>query len=285
MLMGCLLLIVGSPGVGELARLLAGVWGVTPDDIDLADAADEGAERNWTATVLCEYRQVVGDVRLLLQVYVQEWMASPPDEAEAAGRLARLAGRTVLYPVGEYDYAAATPAGDVIRVRVVEPDDEHEPWRVTMAEAPVPGLGGAVVEPLPEKLRAVPLATPATDAFRACADPDGTLPGDAPENRARAALLHWERLVRRMAEGWPPDGTYRRDLYADDLEARDDLSELGLPAPVRLDLDARLAVLDAEFTGLTVPGAPVSGATDHAAWWWQRRPRETPRVEGGGTLR
>ncbi|RII20759.1 hypothetical protein DSC45_02845 [Streptomyces sp. YIM 130001] len=271
------LLVAGASEPDDPARLLAEVFRVPVADVDVAeaDAEDDGAGRNWSASVLCEYRRLRGDVRLALDVYVQDAVPAPPGLPEAAARLARYAGATVLYAVGQVDHDAVEPDGAVTWVRVVEPDDADEPWRVTASQAPVDGLPGTPVEPLPERLRAVLLDTPATDTFRAQVDPDGTLPAGSAANRARESLMLWERLIRRMSADWPPDGTYRRDLYAEDLRARDALDAVELPGP-ELDLLTRqLAALDKEFNDLTI-GGEAPGVASPAEYRRARRPRKPP---------
>lgn len=104
-------------------------------------------------------------------------------------------------------------------------------------------------------------------------------------NRAREALLLWERLVRRIDTGWPPDGRYPFELYVEDLRTRERLSALAEIAGAERELLVRaVAELDELFRrgteddagallgSLTRSGSAVAGR----GWWWHRRPAKPP---------
>ena len=286
-------LTVHRPAPHTVAAALAGAMGLPASDIDVAgENAEQADERDWDAPVLCDYREVAGDVALAWDVSVSD-AVTPPGEAETALRLAARLGTTVLYPAQERApsaYWAAGPDGTVTRVRLLETDgegDEQLPVLVADAvEAPLPQLPAARVEVLPEILWAEKVDTPVTDAFTAATSPQRAVPAESTLNRAREALLLWERLVRRIADDWAPTGRYPWELYAEDLRTRDHLAELAGAASdeERTPLARALAELDDVFRGhteddagallgrLTKSGAAVAGR----GWWWHRRPVRLP---------
>lgn len=105
-------------------------------------------------------------------------------------------------------------------------------------------------------------------------------------NRAREALLLWERLVRRIAADWGPTGRYPFDLYAEDLGTRDRLEELieAASGDERERLARAVAALDDVFRGHTEDdGGALLGhltrsgtAVAERGWWWCRRPARPP---------
>lgn len=130
---------------------------------------------------------------------------------------------------------------------------------VDAVEAPSLAFPHAPVTPLAEALREAPVSTPLA----------ATLDLDGP---AVVSLTIWERLVRRMAAGWVPAGRYLRELYAEDLRARDELErELATsPEAERVVLAAATAEVDALFRELMEEGR---AAPADAAWWHTRYPR------------
>lgn len=281
-------LTVHRPPPHTMASALAGALGVETRDVDVAYTGDTD-DRNWDAPVLCTYDSVTGDLALAWDVSVTDAVAAPT-EPEAALLLAGGLGTTVLYPAQEEPpsaYWAAGPDGTVARARVLEDDGGDGPpaLSVDAVEAPMEQLPAARVEVLAEILREQHVRTPVTDAFATATDPHRAAPAASTANRAREALLLWERLVRRIEAGWLPGGRYSAELYVDDLRTRDRLAELTEAAgAVREPLARAVAELDEVFrsgteddtgalTGrLTGSGAAVAGR----GWWWRRRPADPP---------
>lgn len=281
-------LTVHRPAPHAMAPALAGALGTRAEDVDAADE-DGGRtdDRNWDAPVLCTYRSVAGDLALAWDVSVSDAVA-PPAEAEAALRLAASLGTTVLYPAGETPpsaYWAAGPDGTVTRARLYEGEGDLPVHTVDAVETPMEQLPAARVEVFAEILREQHVETPVTDAFAAEAVPHGDASATGAVNRAREALLLWERLVRRIDAGWLPGGRYPFELYAEDLRTRDRLGELTESAGPGSELLARaVAELDEVFRRgteddagallgrLTRSGSEVA----HRGWWWHRRPVELP---------
>ncbi|MFC8230528.1 hypothetical protein [Streptomyces sp. NPDC057287] len=282
-------LTVHRPAPHTMASALAGALGVEPGDVDVADE-DTGRtdDRNWDAPVLCTHHSVAGDVTLAWDVSVSDAVAAPPTEAEAAARLADRLRTTVLYPAQETPpsaYWAAGPDGTVTRARLVEGDGDFPVHLVDAVEAPMEQLPEARVEVLAEILREERVETPVTDAFAAAADPHGYAPATSTVNRAREALLLWERMVRRIDAGWLPTGRYPFELYAEDLRTRDGLAEPAGADDAERDLVRRaVAELDEVFRrrteddGGALLGRLTGSGTAVAArgWWWQRRPSALP---------
>ncbi|MER5890412.1 hypothetical protein ABT160_41850, partial [Streptomyces sp. NPDC001941] len=103
---------------------------------------------------------------------------------------------------------------------------------------------------------------------------------------AGAGQLVWERLVRRAAAGWPPEGRYPLELYLEDLRARDDLADRLAAAPPELrapfagaaeELDALFRAHTADDGGALLGALTRSGAeVARRGWWWHRRPDAPP---------
>ncbi|MFD9502052.1 hypothetical protein [Streptomyces sp. NPDC060035] len=287
-------LTVHRPEPQTIAAALAGAIGLPVADADVADEDDEQTyDRNWDAPVLCTYRGVGGDVALAWDVSVSDAVASPPDEAEAALRLAGRLGTTVLYPAQEQApsaYWAAGPDGTVTRARLLETDGEGDGEApavvVDAVEAPMAQLPAARVEVLAEILREEKLPTPVADGFADITDPRRTAPAESPVNRAREALLLWERLVRRIAADWAPTGRYPFELYVEDLGTRDRLEELigAASGEEREPLAGAVTALDAVFRAHTEGDAGAllgrltrsGAAVAERGWWWSRRPARLP---------
>ncbi|MFF4244254.1 hypothetical protein ACFYY2_07240 [Streptomyces sp. NPDC001822] len=284
-------LTVHRPAPQAMAAALAEAIGVPVSGVDVADE-DTGQpdDRNWDAPVLCTHRSAAGDLALSWDVSVSDAVAAAPSEAGAALRLAARLGTTVLHPAQESApsaYWAVGPDGAVARARVLEADEGDGPpcLVVDAVDAPMGQLPAARVEVLAETLRAERWETPVTDTFAAAADPDGEAPATGTVNRAREALLLWERLVRRIDAGWLPDGRYPFELYAEDLRTRDRLEELAAAAgPERERLGSAVAELDAVFrrgtnadSGALLGRLTGSGsAVVDRGWWWHRRPAKLP---------
>ncbi|MFE9362898.1 hypothetical protein ACFYNN_08715 [Streptomyces sp. NPDC006978] len=292
-------LTVHRPAPDAVAEALAGALAVEPRCVDVADEdTGETDDRNWDAPVLCTHHSVAGDLALSWDVSASEAVRTPPAEAEVALRLAARLGTTVLYGAQERPpsaYWAAGPDGTVTRARLLEVDDEPgdgPPVLVVDAvEAAMEQLPAARIEVLAEILHEEKVETPVADAFAAAADPRGDAPPDGAVNRAREALLLWERLVRRIEAGWP-GGRYPFELYAEDLRTRDLLEEpAGIAGPEHELLVRSVAELDELFRRgteddggallgrLTGSGSAVAGRD----WWWHRRPVTPPWDARGRT--
>jgi hypothetical protein len=74
-----------------------------------------------------------------------------------------------------------------------------------------------------------------------------------PTYSVRNRFRYWERLIRRMEQGWAPDGFYLIDEYVNDLESRDQIDVLGAAEPGLLTgpLGELLASLDDRFLAAT----------------------------------
>ncbi|MFI2778445.1 hypothetical protein [Streptomyces sp. ALB3] len=281
-------LTVHRPAPHAMASALAGALGVEPEAVDLADEdTEEADDRNWDAPVLCTYRSVAGDLALSWDVSVSDGVTAPSAEA-AALELAKGLGTTVLRPAQEEApsaYWAAGPDGTVTRARLYEGEGDLPVCTVDAVEAPMKQLPAARVEVLAEILRGRHIGTPVTDAFAEAADPHGCAPAAGTVNRAREALLLWERLVRRIDAGRLPGGRYPFELYVEDLRIRDGLGELAETAGPERELIARaVAELDEVFRRGTEPDSGAllghltrsGSAVADRGWWWHRRPATLP---------
>ena len=247
----------------DLAAALAGVVGVPAERVDVCDEDGDQDGRDWEAPVLCTYHEVLGDVMMSLDIYVRDDAGTDAGEPDLAQAFAIRAGVGTLYPDDRRDpetYWLADPDGTVTRARLIATDDERPVYTVDAVEAPSTAFPGATVTPLAEILRAEPIPTPLAAAIDF-------------ENPAVVSLTIWERLVRRMAAGWPPAGRYLPELYAEDLRMRDHLErELAeSPEQERVALAAATVEVDALFRELTEED-PAAAPAD-AAWWRTRRPR------------
>ncbi|MFF0073502.1 hypothetical protein [Streptomyces sp. NPDC005494] len=284
-------LTVHRPAPHLMAPALAGALGVKAADVDVADEdTGQADDRNWDAPVLCTHHAVAGDLALAWDVSASQAVAAPPAEEEAALRLADALGTTVLYPAREKApsaYWAVGPDGTVTRARLLEGGGDEEPpaLLVDAVEALMDQLPAARVEVLAEILREQRVETPVTDAYTAARDPHGHAPAPGTVNRAREALLLWERLVRRIDAGWSPGGRYTAELYIEDLRTRDRLADLAAVAgPEREPVVRAVAELDEVFrrgteddSGALLGRLTRSGsAVAERGWWWHRRPVKLP---------
>ncbi|WP_328462907.1 hypothetical protein OHA21_36520 [Actinoplanes sp. NBC_00393] len=107
-----------------------------------------------------------------------------------------------------------------------------------------------------------------------------------PTYSVRNRFRYWERLIRRMEEGWAPDGFYLVDEYVNDLESRDQIDVLGAAEPGLLTgpLGELLASLDHRFLAATLDDggaelrlqAPRLGELEGLNARWRRVPRVNP---------
>ncbi|NEB81193.1 hypothetical protein G3I40_39200 [Streptomyces sp. SID14478] len=278
-----------------VAEGLARCFGLSVEDVDVADEHTDQDLRNWDAPILCEKTTVRGDVTASLDIYAQESVQSQPGEPDLAAAFACAVQGVVLYPAEEIlpsAYWLAADDGTVTRVRLLVTDDEDFSYAIDAVEAPVARLPQAAVTRLPEIVREQRKPTPFADRFGDLLSTLGTGNGDVPGAllwRARDCLGAWEELVRTMGDGWGPAGWYPAELYLERLEARDELEAVQqqlTPQAVEL-LKPAVEPLDERFEELTVQDdAWVAELTQSAkaglttsegqGLWWQRRPDPLP---------
>lgn len=278
-----------------VAEALAECFGLPVRDVDVADENADQDARNWDAPVLCETHAVRGDVRTSLDIYAQDSVEPQPTEPELAAALARVLGRSVLYPTDSIRpsaYWLAAADGTVTRARLLDPDDDQPGYRVDAVEAPVADLPNAQVIRLPEIVQDQEKPTPVSDRFAASLNALGTGRTDetgSPYWTAATNLGAWEQLVQTMTDDWAPAGWYPADLYVQNLTARDELEDLQqqLPQQAADLLEAAVDLVDRQFIKLTVPApawyldlktqpALKVPDEDNAPWWWRRRPDPLP---------
>lgn len=145
---------------------------------------------------------------------------------------------------------------------------------IAAVDRPVSALPQTPVTPIPEVIREHRLPTPLADAF-------------AENRQARNALAAWESFVTHLISGWPPDGWYPADYYAEDLEYRDAADQL--VQTLMPDLAAAMATvlrtLDEAYDlsticddGLALSqalGIPAASLAERASHW-HRRPADVP---------
>lgn len=284
------LLLTGPLDAEPLRSVLAGMFAMTPDQVDLSAADDP--DRRWEAAVSCGYEPVLGDVRWHLEVITDEdAVIRRPTEAELAGAVADALGRSVLFPAEAFPpsaYLLAAPGGLITRARLYEedadasadPDEEGSRYVIDAVAAAVPDLPDVRVEAQPEVIREHRMPTPVADAFAA-----GT---PSPEvHRLGPALAAWESLTARMASGWPPDGWYPAAYLAEDLEIRDRLGHAlaELDPETSTQLGQALDRIDQTYRATTTQdnGAALAEALALPrvelalrGWWWQRAPQPLP---------
>ncbi|SFX90846.1 hypothetical protein OH786_14990 [Streptomyces atratus] len=149
----------------RVSNALASCLRVEPNSVDVADIDADQDNRNWDALALCDYSDVLGDVSLTLDVFVQEAVSQQPTEPEFASRFAVAARSVVLYPAEEHlpsAYWLVTPTGLVTRARLLASDDERPEYSIDAVEAAVPQLPGIRVMQLPEIAREHHVPTPTT---------------------------------------------------------------------------------------------------------------------------
>ncbi|MFJ2583779.1 hypothetical protein [Streptomyces sp. NPDC087538] len=144
---------------------LASCLRVEANSVDVADIDGVQDNRNWDAAVLCDYSDVLGDVSLMLDIFVQDAVSQQPTEPEFAARFAVAAQTVVLYPAEDHPpsaYWLVTPTGLVTRARLLSSDDQRPEYSIDAAEAAVPQLPGIRAMQLPEIVREQPVPTPPT---------------------------------------------------------------------------------------------------------------------------
>nr|BFD84740.1 hypothetical protein StreXyl84_41410 [Streptomyces sp. Xyl84] len=269
----------------KLPKVLAEAFRVQTDDIDVSDIS-ELEDRNWDASVSCEYEVLEGDLQWSLTVYASEAVQHQPSEDQLSLAFARRLGTPVF---SEWDGGVpwvrkvALPGGGFTLARVVESDQGEAGVSVVAAEAPIDGLPNVQVTHIPEVVRACEIATPVTDEVL----PPGVT---GAERKLRGLLVNWERLCVRMRSGWPPSGWYSAAMYKEDLEYRDaldtslkDLDQEGgkIKAAVkRIDSDFRALTIDDDGRSISAPGDTGSSSQSARSWYWQRRPKAAPWVAG-----
>jgi hypothetical protein len=268
------LFIIGDLDRDRLAAALASLTAVPVASVDVSP--EDSDDRDWDATVSCTYTPVTGDLDWQLDIYLNG-VPTEPSEADAAAYLAEHLDHVVLYPAPielPSAYFLATPDGLVTRARLYR-DDEDE-FEVNAVERAVPQLPSAPVAPQPEVIREYRVPAPITATL-----------GELPEPRAAALLGAWENLTVRIASGWPPDGWYPVEYYAEDLRTRDELAdsldrlaqEVAGPVRAALDrLDERFRAGTRDDTESTLAGLLGISRIDLRLrdWWWRRIPDPVP---------
>ncbi|MEU7153687.1 hypothetical protein [Streptomyces sp. NPDC045470] len=274
--MMCTLLTTGDGVPGRIAPTLADFFGVPVPDVDVCDAWDL-ENRNWEASVTCEYMALDGDLKWSLAITSGD--TPHLSEEQLALAVARSLRVDVIFPSDYPDISwidrVATPAGEVGYVNTVEEEGELPRWTVAVSEVSVPAFPHAEVRRIPEIIKPLQLPTPLTDA---CV-PDGNMWRDAVW-----PLLNWERLTARMGADWPPSGWYPVSMYIEDLELRDQVPGViaQLPAEMQRPVQAALEQVDQAYHRLTTEdgGAGLAAAAESSfagrAWYWHRRPSNPP---------
>ncbi|QFR00073.1 hypothetical protein F9278_32360 [Streptomyces phaeolivaceus] len=273
---------IGNGLPERLPAILAEAFGAQLAEIDVSEAS-ELEDRNWDATLTCEYEHLTGDLNWSLSVYAGDEVTHQPSDEQLALHFARCLSAPVFF---EWDGAlpwirkVALPSGTTTLARVLQSDCSGSDASVESAEAPIAAFPHLSVQRFPEVVRAFNIQTPLTDSARL------TEPDEKPVS-IRALLGNWERLCVRLRSGWPPDGWYSADLYQEDLEFRDQLDSAvsELSETERKAAEAAVRELDAVYRDLTVDdqGLALTTAVKHEvgdlngrAWYWHRRPTELP---------
>ncbi|MEW2176921.1 hypothetical protein AB0890_11400 [Streptomyces sp. NPDC005406] len=283
------LLVAGRMEPHTLATVLSSTFHLSVEDVDVADHLGDVDRRNWEAAASCEYSALRGDLSWALEIYAQESVPDPPLESVLAQRIAAATEVVVLFPAMEHlpsAYWAATPEGNVTRVRLYESDEEAPVYVVDAVEIPVLQLPNAKVMRIPEVVRELRIPTPLTDSFREQM-PAHFLAQQSPEWELSDCLAAWEMLVAHMASGWAGSGWCPPDIYRERLAARDGLTTVpdALPPPAVAVLRQELQQLDSTYAHLTTEdpqgsmiglllGAEARGR--QLGWWWHRRPEPLP---------
>ncbi|MEU8509151.1 hypothetical protein AB0C40_31510 [Streptomyces brevispora] len=131
------LLVAGAMEPRILVIVLASTFDVSVADVDVADYFGDPDLRNWEAAVSCQYSALHGDLSWELAIYAQEFVSAPPSESALAQHVATATGLVVLFPAESMPpsaYWAATPEGNVTRVRLYESDNEAPVYVVDAVE-------------------------------------------------------------------------------------------------------------------------------------------------------
>ncbi|MFF4456314.1 hypothetical protein [Streptomyces goshikiensis] len=273
---------VGKPDPEAVARVLAAAFGVSLRSVDVS-LENEMGNRNWGATVSCDYAYLTGDLACNLSVYGADEVRPQPSEEELARALARGLGTVVLTSWGNMPWIrkVVTPQGGTTFARVEFLEGEGEGCLVTATETALAAFPQAVVEKFPEVVRGFPVATPLADGLLAGAD------RNSPAGDVRDLVWAWEALISRMAAHWSPSNWYGAAMYREDLENRDRLAAAveALPADERAQAEAVVESLDGAFREGTADdgGRALAAALDSgtegfasAPWYWRRRPVALP---------
>ncbi|MFD3703346.1 hypothetical protein ACFWUP_09385 [Nocardia sp. NPDC058658] len=164
---------------------------------------------------------------------------------------------------------------------LIDGDDESGYW-IERVGAPIPDFPNASVGEISDSGNRKWLTTPITDRIASEYQPEVT-------PAVIDHLGHWELLIARMAENWPPSGVYLVDAFCADLTRRDhldvllgQLTEAGKEC--RIGLVAAVSNIDDQFKNLTVDdnGSELArvgsfdGELSAQSWWWRRRPANIP---------
>ncbi|MGW2085591.1 hypothetical protein [Streptomyces sp. NPDC001880] len=170
----------------RVSDALASCLRIEPNSVDVADIDADQDNRDWDALALCDYSDVLGDVSLILDIFVQDAVSQQLTEPEFASRFAVAAQTVVLYPAEERPpsaYWLVTPTGLVTRARLLASDDERPEYSINAVEAAVPQLPGIRVMQLAEIVRERCVPTPTASKYihamptsQACASSTPTRP-------------------------------------------------------------------------------------------------------------
>ena len=276
--------LTAAPKLPErIPAALREIFDVPQDSIDVSPQW-ELEFRNWDALVSCEYESREGDdLQWAMSIYVTEDVEVRPREQDVAMGIAKALRAPVLFPEGQTVpsvWGLAQASGEFTHARLHEPEDEDEVLTVVEVEKPVPEFPNATVIKFSDIVWEVRFSTPLTDSH--LGDVDGEV-----DVEFREKMENWERLIKRMAAGWPPSNWYPADMYKQNLCERDEAQQLvyRLSSRTRGPALSLMEALDAQFTELTVDdgGAALveSQLATHehvvqAAWYWRRRPTVVP---------
>lgn len=280
--MMCSFMAAGSGLLEVMPEVLASVFQVGVEETDVS-AASEWDDRNWDATVTCEYESLSGDLDWAFSIFAADEVDRQPSERELALFLARQLGVAVFFEWGPdlpWVRNVAMPSGEVTRARLTEPDDDGSGYCVEVTESPVPGFPRVTVARLPEVVKALHIDTPITDSVAAVSD-------EAVGARAIQLLGNWERLMVRLCSDWASAGWYAADMYYDDLALRQEAEGLisTLSDSGRGLIEPRLQELDDAYRDFTVDDGGCAlavalnlpgGTLAERAWYWRRRPKRVP---------
>ena len=288
------LLFTGPFSPEALTAALAEVFVLPTSEVDVQERSVE--DRNWEAAALCTYEVRHGDVSATASLVTRDEVSAQPPAPELAGQLATRLGHPVLYPGTEILPSAfwlADGQRRPARIRLeytedvdptfVEENEDEPSFAITAVDRPVPTMPWLNVTPIPEVIREHRMPTPLADAF---ADMNEQTVGDNLWH-ACSAFGAWEQFVARMAAGWPPDGWFPADFYAEYLEYRDEIDQYR--AKLEPELASRLAdavrTIDEAYTGQTIDdggtalaaelATPVTEIADRGPRW-RRRPERLP---------